>query len=76
MEDAFNRFFAGEAVLLVDMQDAVGDDNKALLTLVINVGYICGLVGKFYTTEGQKRNLTGMGIAFYNLIKSLYEAGA
>lgn len=76
VETVFNRFFEGEEVLLSEMMEAVGEENEALLTLVINVGYVCGLVVKHYLPGGQKRQLTAMGLGFYELIKGLFEAGA
>lgn len=73
--DVWNRFFEGEEVLLSEMEESVGEENVAFMTLVVNCGYICSCVRKSYTTEGQKRALTSRGLEFYSLISGLFEAG-
>lgn len=72
---AFNRFFDGEAVRLAEMKELIGSENEALFTLVINVGYVCGLVVKLYEPGGEKRQLTPLGKGFYDLVAGLYEDG-
>jgi len=73
--DVFNRFFDGEEVLLSEMEEAVGEENVAVLTLAINIAYIGDFVDKIYLVGGQKRVLTSSGLFFYSLISSLFAAG-
>ena len=73
--DVFNRFFDGEEVLLSEMKEAVGEDQEAMLIRVLNFALITSLVSKVYAVGGQKRVLTGDGLAFYSLVKALWEVG-
>lgn len=72
--DVFTRFFDGEEVLQSEIEERLSSDNFRRVILLLNVASVCGLAYKSYSVDGQKRSLSSMGKALYDVIASEFEA--